>query len=111
MKLTRQETAASLIPEHYTLSELQEAAAGCWACPLWTTGTQTVFREGLPTSYLMLVGEKTACSAVATFISRPSGNLLWSGRAKAEVQREGESDEKERSGDYRAGSITIAFQL
>jgi DNA polymerase len=43
MKPPQAGTAAELIPEHYTLPELKAAAAGCRACPLWTTGTQTVF--------------------------------------------------------------------
>lgn len=55
--LRREETAAPLIPEGCSLSELKEAAAGCRACPLWERGTQTVFGEGLLTSRLILVGE------------------------------------------------------
>jgi uracil-DNA glycosylase len=51
-------TAAPLIPEHATLEELKQAAAGCQACPLWMTGTQTVFGDGLVTSRLILVGEQ-----------------------------------------------------
>jgi uracil-DNA glycosylase family protein len=51
-------TAAPLIPEKKTLKTLQEAAAGCQACPLWRTGTQTVFGEGRKTSRLVLVGEQ-----------------------------------------------------
>lgn len=51
-------TAAPLIPEHATLEELKQAAARCQACPLWMTGTQTVFGDGLVTSRLILVGEQ-----------------------------------------------------
>ncbi len=51
-------TAAALIPEKKSLTTLQEAAAGCRACPLWQTGTQTVFGEGRRTSRLVLVGEQ-----------------------------------------------------
>jgi uracil-DNA glycosylase len=54
---SKEDTAAPLIPEHCTLPRLKEAALGCRACPLWTTGTQTVFGEGLPTARLVLVGE------------------------------------------------------
>jgi DNA polymerase len=39
------------------LPSLREAAAGCRACPLWETGTQTVFGEGTKTAAVMLVGE------------------------------------------------------
>lgn len=51
-------TAAPLIPAKRTLQALKEAAAGCRACPLWKTGTQTVFGEGLLSSRLILVGEQ-----------------------------------------------------
>ena len=39
-------SAAPLVPERPTLKKLQVAAAGCTACPLWKTGTQTVFGDG-----------------------------------------------------------------
>jgi uracil-DNA glycosylase family protein len=51
-------TAAPLVPERPTLSKLREAAAGCKACDLWKTGTQTVFGEGAQKSEVMLVGEQ-----------------------------------------------------
>src|SRR6185503_4694795 len=50
-------TAAPLIPPKPTLEKLREAAAGCRACPLWKTGTQTVFGEGVPHAKVMFVGE------------------------------------------------------
>jgi DNA polymerase len=52
------ETAAPLVPERPTLSSLRDAAAGCRACPLWETGTQTVFGEGARAAKVMLVGEQ-----------------------------------------------------
>ena len=39
-------TAANFLPERPTLESLRAAAAGCTACPLHLTGTQTVFGEG-----------------------------------------------------------------
>jgi uracil-DNA glycosylase len=51
-------TAAQYLPERLSLASLREAAAGCQACPLWRTGTQTVFGEGAARSELMLVGEQ-----------------------------------------------------
>jgi len=51
-------TAAPLVPERPTLPKLREAAAGCQACPLWRTGTQTVFGEGTRDAAVMLVGEQ-----------------------------------------------------
>jgi DNA polymerase len=52
------ETAAPLVPERPSLSRLREAAAGCRACPLWKTGTQTVFGEGLTKAEIVFVGEQ-----------------------------------------------------
>jgi uracil-DNA glycosylase len=52
------ETAAPLVPERPTLPKLREAAAGCKACPLWRTGTQTVFGEGAARAEVMLLGEQ-----------------------------------------------------
>ena len=52
------ETAAPLVPPRPTLSKLREAAAGCRACPLWKTGTQTVFGEGVAKADVMFVGEQ-----------------------------------------------------
>ena len=52
------ETAAPLIPERPSLRKLREAAAGCKACPLWKSGTQTVFGEGSPKAEVMFVGEQ-----------------------------------------------------
>jgi uracil-DNA glycosylase family protein len=40
------------------LGGLKEAAANCRACPLWRTGTQTVFGEGRTRSEVVLVGEQ-----------------------------------------------------
>jgi DNA polymerase len=41
-----------------TLEQLREEAANCRACPLWQTGTQTVFGEGPEDAPLMFVGEQ-----------------------------------------------------
>jgi uracil-DNA glycosylase family protein len=60
LPLTGEETSGAdfLIPERPTLKKLREAAAGCRACPLHETGTQTVFGEGLKRARLMLIGEQ-----------------------------------------------------
>jgi DNA polymerase len=52
------ETAAPLIPPRPTIKKLREAAAGCQACDLWKTGTQTVFGEGKQSSTVMFIGEQ-----------------------------------------------------
>src|SRR5690348_9525238 len=41
-----------------TLEELRAEAADCRACPLWQTGTQTVFGEGAAGAGVMFVGEQ-----------------------------------------------------
>jgi uracil-DNA glycosylase len=51
-------SAATFVPEHPTLTTLREAAAGCTACPLHRTGTQTVFGEGRRAAEVLLVGEQ-----------------------------------------------------
>src|SRR5881275_2515181 len=40
------------------LDEVRAEAAGCRACPLWKTGTQTVFGEGSDSAEVMFVGEQ-----------------------------------------------------
>jgi DNA polymerase len=52
------ETAAAWIPKRPTLPALRKAAADCRACPLWETGTQTVFGEGAAKAKAMFVGEQ-----------------------------------------------------
>ena len=51
-------TAAAFLPERQSLASLRTASRGCTACPLWKTGTQTVFGEGAARAELMLVGEQ-----------------------------------------------------
>ena len=45
-------------PRTRSVSKLRSAAAGCRACPLWRTGTQTVFGEGGDHAALLVVGEQ-----------------------------------------------------
>ena len=51
-------TAAPFVPSNPTLRKLKIAAAGCTGCPLWKTGTQTVFGEGQPEAKVLFVGEQ-----------------------------------------------------
>src|SRR5947208_1178817 len=46
------------VPEGAGLDELAAAAAGCTACDLYRSATQTVFGRGSPGAKLMLVGEQ-----------------------------------------------------
>ena len=45
-------------PQTRSLPQLRSAAATCRACPLWRTGTQTVFGEGRDHAALLVVGEQ-----------------------------------------------------
>jgi DNA polymerase len=51
-------SAADYLPARLSLSALGKAAADCRACPLWQTGTQTVFGEGAKNADVMFVGEQ-----------------------------------------------------
>src|SRR6266487_1474249 len=57
-QLSLDETAAALVPDKPSLPKLRGAAAGCTACDLYKTGTQTVFGEGTSKAEVMLVGEQ-----------------------------------------------------
>jgi DNA polymerase len=46
------------VPSTRDLDTLRAAAAGCQACDLWKTGTQTVFGEGSAAADVVLVGEQ-----------------------------------------------------
>jgi uracil-DNA glycosylase family protein len=48
----------ALPPAAKSLEELRAAAAGCRACDLWRSGTQTVFGEGSERAEVMMVGEQ-----------------------------------------------------
>jgi len=50
--------AEELIPPRPSAAKLRRAAADCRACPLWRTGTQTVFGAGPESATVMLVGEQ-----------------------------------------------------
>ena len=45
-------------PRTHSLLKLRSAAAACRACPLWRTGTQTVFGEGGEHAALLVLGEQ-----------------------------------------------------
>jgi uracil-DNA glycosylase family protein len=91
LPLTGEETsgADALIPERPTLRSLQEAAAACQACPLWKTGTQTVFGEGLKRARLMLIGEQPGDREDIEghpFVG-PAGRVLDQALEKAGIER------------------------
>lgn len=82
-------SAASLIPEQPTLERLREAAAGCKACPLWETATQTVFGEGAADADLIFVGEQPGDREDLEgrpFVG-PAGKLFDEALLEAEIDR------------------------
>jgi uracil-DNA glycosylase family protein len=81
--------ADALLPEHPSLKSLREAAAGCKACPLWESGTQTVFGEGLKRARLMLIGEQPGDREDIEghpFVG-PAGGILDKALEQAEIER------------------------
>ena len=81
--------ASELVPSRASLTKLREASAGCQACPLWRTGTQTVFGKGSPKSRLMLVGEQPGDRedrAGEPFVG-PAGEVLNKALAEAGIDR------------------------
>ena len=81
--------AEDLIPPRPTLSSLKSAAAGCQACDLWKTGTQTVFGEGARRVKVMLVGEQPGNEEDLSgrpFVG-PAGRLLDDALEEAGIDR------------------------
>jgi uracil-DNA glycosylase len=83
------ETAAPLIPPRPSLKKLRETAAGCKACPLWKTGTQTVFGDGSPKAEVMFVGEQPGDQEdkVGKPFVGPAGRLLDKAMEEAGIDR------------------------
>lgn len=83
------ETAAPLIPSRPTINKLRIVAAGCQACHLWKTATQTVFGEGKQTSTVMFIGEQPGNSEDLEgrpFVG-PAGGLLDKALDEAGIDR------------------------
>jgi DNA polymerase len=81
--------AEELIPKQPTLPGLREAAAGCRACDLYKTGTQTVFGEGGSHARVMFVGEQPGDREDIEgkpFVG-PAGRLLDEALEKAGIDR------------------------
>src|SRR5438552_8567560 len=83
------ESAVAYVPERPTLPRLREASAGCRACPLWETGTQTVFGEGAAHAEVMFVGEQPGDQEDRQgrpFVG-PAGRLLDEALVEAGIDR------------------------
>jgi uracil-DNA glycosylase len=75
--------------ETRTLDELRAEAAGCKACDLWKTGTQTVFGEGSETAEIVFVGEQPGDKedlAGRPFVG-PAGQVLDEALEAAGIER------------------------
>ncbi len=84
------QTAAAFIPPSPTLEKLQKAAKGCTACPLWKSGTQTVFGEGSKHAKVVFVGEQPGNDedlAGKPFVG-PAGKLLDKALGEAGINRD-----------------------
>ena len=82
-------TAAPFLPARRSLKALREAAAGCRGCPLWKTGTQTVFGEGRTGARVLMVGEQPGDRedlAGRPFVG-PAGRILDQGLVRAGIAR------------------------
>ena len=89
MQLDGDGSAAPLIPARPTIKKLREAAAGCKACPLWESGTQTVFGEGAAHADVVFVGEQPGDREDVEgrpFVG-PAGGLLDRALVEAEIDR------------------------
>ena len=83
-------TAAGYPDAVAELDALRAEAAGCRACTLWKTGTQTVFGEGAARAAVMLVGEQPGDQedkAGRPFVG-PAGRVLDEALAAAGIDRD-----------------------
>lgn len=86
-------TAARYLPDDpsgLSLAEVRERAEKCRACPLYKTGTQTVFGEGKATARVVLIGEQPGDRedlAGRPFVG-PAGKLLDEALEGAGIDRD-----------------------
>jgi DNA polymerase len=88
-QLSFDQTAAPIVPETPSVPKLRDAAAGCTACDLYKTATQTVFGEGKRSAEVMFVGEQPGDQedrAGKPFVG-PAGKLLDDALADAGIDR------------------------
>jgi uracil-DNA glycosylase len=78
-----------IVPARRPIDELRAEAAGCRACDLWRSATQTVFGEGRAPSRMMLVGEQPGDQedkAGRPFVG-PAGRVLDEALTDAGIDR------------------------
>jgi DNA polymerase len=89
LQIDGDDSAAALIPPRASLKKLRETAAGCKACPLWESGTQTVFGEGGAHADVVFVGEQPGDREDIEghpFVG-PAGQLLDKALEEVEIDR------------------------
>lgn len=82
-------TAATYITPDATLDEVRARSAGCQACDLYKSGTQTVFGEGSDQAEVMFVGEQPGDKEDLQgrpFVG-PAGRLLDEALVEAGIDR------------------------
>jgi uracil-DNA glycosylase family protein len=78
------------VPARLSLPALRKAAAGCTACDLYKTGTQTVFGEGLATARALFLGEQPGDQEdkLGRPFVGPAGKLLDRALEEAGIDRD-----------------------
>lgn len=82
-------SASDFMPDNYDIDILRAAAKKCEGCPLYVTGTQTVFGEGSENAEIMLIGEQPGNEEDRLgrpFIG-PAGHLLNKALKSAQLNR------------------------
>ena len=72
-----------------TLNQVREQARGCTRCPLYKTGTQTVFGEGPSAARILMIGEQPGDQddLVGKPFVGPAGKMLDKALAEASIER------------------------
>ncbi|HEY2031010.1 MAG TPA: UdgX family uracil-DNA binding protein [Myxococcales bacterium] len=81
---------AAPVPARLSLPALRAAAAGCTACDLYKTGTQTVFGEGLKSARALFLGEQPGDQEdkLGRPFVGPAGKLLDRALEEAGIERD-----------------------
>ena len=82
-------SALEYFPAQLSLPDLRSAAATCRGCPLYQTGTQTVFGQGRPDARVVMVGEQPGNDEDLEgepFVG-PAGRLLDQALQSAGIER------------------------
>jgi uracil-DNA glycosylase family protein len=83
------EAGMVLMDQAAQLEQVKSNACACRLCPLWETGTQTVFGMGPVTARLMLIGEAPGAQEDATGVpfAGPAGRIFDEALQEAGIDR------------------------